>query len=175
MRHVDDAHHAEGDGKSDRRKQQNGTEAQSVDGVLKRIPPGAIAFERSESLLRGPRDAVLAARNVRQAERRHPGRPLVFTISMAAIRSSSAAVEVEDESGDGLLHRKLHGGVGLLAERFAQWLHRCLVAAAEYFFCRLEARRRIGREQCQAADDRLDLPSDLVVDGDLVERRLRAA
>ena len=38
MRHVDDAHDAESDGKADGGKQQDGAERQAVPDVLHRIP-----------------------------------------------------------------------------------------------------------------------------------------
>ena len=38
MRHVDDAHDAEGDGKADGGKQQHRTETQAIDGVLHILP-----------------------------------------------------------------------------------------------------------------------------------------
>ena len=47
MRHVDDAHDAEGDGKADRREQQHRAERQAVPGVLHHVPDCERMADRS--------------------------------------------------------------------------------------------------------------------------------
>ncbi|MND97065.1 hypothetical protein D3C80_893750 [compost metagenome] len=51
MRHVDDAHHAEGDGKADGGQQQHGTERQAVPDILGVIPEGKRTFDAGNRLV----------------------------------------------------------------------------------------------------------------------------
>ena len=71
MRHVDDAHHAEGDGKADRRQQQHRAEREPVPGVLHRAPEREIALDLRAGGSRGltHRRRQVGRQAVDQAER----------------------------------------------------------------------------------------------------------
>ena len=56
MRHVDDAHHAEGDGKPDGGKQQHRAERKPVPGVLHRLPHRELVLDADDGVARSPHD-----------------------------------------------------------------------------------------------------------------------
>ena len=169
MRHVDDAHDPEGDGKPDRGEKQGPSRGSDRKRHSAARPTRRGCFRAKQ----GP-PARLAQRGPRRSQwqravRRRPGLPLVLTISMAAIRSSSEAVEVRMRAAMACSIASFTAGSVSLpsASRngsIAAWSRLRNISSA--------ALRRVGGigcEQREAADDRLDLPSDLVVDGDLVE------
>ena len=53
VRHVDDAHHAEGDGKPDRREQQHRAEREPIPGVLHGGPDRKLVLHRGHRVARG--------------------------------------------------------------------------------------------------------------------------
>ena len=121
MRHVDDAHHAEGDGEADRGEQQDAAEADPLEEVLQQADEEELPLARGErgvrrlaQLLVGVGGAGELAEQAahlrvgRAGEALHRGDALLL----------GAGVELDgDEAG---LHRLLDLGVALGGERLLE-------------------------------------------------------
>ena len=93
MRHVDDAHHAEGDGEADRGQQQDRAQADAVDDVLRGGDEREMPLDASRR--RSPRRAHrcrVRSTAPRPGSPAIPGRRAPASVSTAARRTVSAAV-----------------------------------------------------------------------------------
>ena len=117
MRHVDDAHHAERDGKADGGEQQHRTERKPVPGVLRRAPEGKPASRST---------AAASCRGLRNRSRRFAGKsdnnasaswsPRARITAMASILSASVASgRLRTMAARASLSTRLTAGVGFLA------------------------------------------------------------
>ena len=92
MRHVDDAHHAEGDGEADGGEQQHGAERQAVPDVLQRLPQGELRVDGAIALLAAARTASIAASSGATVEqRRQQAERILVAAQLAARRWPRAA------------------------------------------------------------------------------------
>ena len=119
MRHVDDAHHPEGDGEPDRREQQHRAERQPEPDILRLRPQRLRALDLGDRRLSPPRRSLAARRGAAasaaaSASRppRGPRRPIASTfggerraslVRIAAPRASASAVP---NAGVGLLRKR---------------------------------------------------------------------
>ena len=95
MGHVDDAHHAEGDGKPDRGEQQHRAERQAVPGVLHRRPQREIALDRGDRAGRGLAPPAAADRcRGRSAAPCASWSPRALMTAMASSFSASVASDL---------------------------------------------------------------------------------
>ena len=165
MRHVDDAHHAEGDGKTDRGQQQHRAERKAVPGVLHGRPQRKAASESppSRSPLRSRSQRLIAGQSGQQRQR--------FLI--AACLDGGDGFKLFDLGGIGLEQQdrrarlgecQLRGLVGFLRQGAVDHRQHGLVVGLEHRLRRLHPFGRIGRQQRQSAKRRLDDAAQLVVE-----------
>ena len=114
MRHVDDAHHAEGDGEADRGEQQHRAERDAVPDVLRRRPRRRASADRC-------RRRAVAAALTSPSERWQP------SIGSDGQRIAVAALARPARSAASLLRRRRVGGRARCAARGL--LHRALDCA----------------------------------------------
>ena len=79
VRHVDDAHHAEGDGEADGGEQQHRAERQAVPEVLRHVPGGEPVVDGGDGLGRGPLHACGLV-----AGQRRPAAPRAVLVAAVA-------------------------------------------------------------------------------------------
>ena len=154
MRHVDDAHHAEGDGKADRREQQHRAERQAVPGVLHDRPYRQPALDRGVAL-------AAAARDRRPAGRRRPAGQQRERLLVAAGLDGGDGFELVGVGGIRLEQQdrrarfgegQLRGLVGFLRQRAVDRRQHRLIMGLEHRLRGCDALGRIGRQQRQAAE-----------------------
>ena len=143
MRHVDDAHHAEGDGEADGGEQQHRAERNAVPDVLRRVPQraaGARSLRCAASAASATSRASLArARGESSASASRS--PRAASVSMAATCLGSGGVGSSGRGrGAGLASAALAPRVGLGGERRVEQ--------------RRAARRRRSSKICAAAASR---------------------
>ena len=173
MRHVDDAHDAEGDRQTGRRQQQHRAEAKPVIDILQDAPqlqPPSIAATAVPSRLRHRlrlRPSAMPASRPRAARS-----PRSRNTATAAIRSSTeASGEKSIEAARACCSRSLTAAIGFLRQGAVERRQRGRVVRLEHRLGRLEPQRRIGREQAQAAERRGDRVAHRVVDAHRLQRR----
>ena len=166
MRHVDDAHHAEGDGKPGRGQQQHRPQAEAVIHALQQTPE-----------LQGEIDRLH-----RRGRRVNHGRRLVGEGGQQGARIDIAAVAQggngrqavgfrgvaggEQSGGARLLHGPFHAAVLLRGDRARQRRKAGRIARLEDRLRRGGTGGRIGVEQAQCAQRRVDRAADRIVDAD---------
>ena len=94
MRHVDDAHDAEGDGKADGREQQDRSERKAVPEVLADVPErerAGYAWRRRRSPLRRPRPPRRCSRRAGPCASREPRSEMVSTAATLSASGRSEA------------------------------------------------------------------------------------
>ncbi len=105
MRHVDDAHHAEGDGEADGREQQHRTERQAVPEVLNGAHKCEIALDGLDRGGSGGAHSAGASTGTASQQRGSESwSPRMRMISMAAILSAGAASSAPMQNGGAGLH-----------------------------------------------------------------------
>ena len=165
VRHVDDAHHAEGYGEADRGKQQDRAERESVPGVLQRGPKRKAVLDRRDGVGRGLLDGGRGVRRQSAEERERVLIPALADdgdgVDLVGIR---CIVEIEHDRGARLGQRLLHLRVALLGDGLLERRQRVRVLGFEHGLRCLEALSGVGRHQGQAAERRLDDPSQAVVE-----------
>ena len=108
MRHVDDAHHAEGDGEADRGQQQHRAERDAVPDVLRRRPrsPASRSMSAIAAVGRVLQRAVGAGRERRSAATARRGRRArAMHVDRRELVGLAAASDVEHGGGARLLER----------------------------------------------------------------------
>ena len=170
MRHVDDAHDAEGDGKADRRQQQHRAERDAVPDVLAGRPNGQRAVDAWRSpWSRRPsarRPAVASNEVSSDSASRSPRAP---STSIAASLSASARSETSTAEARACSSRALTLGIGLLGDRRVERGDRRRIGIAEHGFGGGEPHGRIGGAERQRAEHVADDAAQPVVDLDLGE------
>ena len=165
VRHVDDAHHAEGDGKTDGGEEEHRAERNAVPGVLHRVPQHQAVLDRGDRarsrLGYGRRGTDGQARE--QAERVliaaladdvDGGEPVLFL----------GVVAEQLDRGAGLEHGALDARVLFLGEGGLERRQRGVVARLENGLRRLVAGLGIVRQQRERADRRVERAAQPVVD-----------
>ena len=161
MRHVDDAHHAEGDGEADGGEQQHRAEREAVPGVLHGVHRSQVALDRGGWRRRRPWRASAAASAGRRRQQ--------------AERILVAAVADHGDGGELVGRRWRHRTIAerwrraLRSERALDARHRfpwqcalssagsaLVVARLEHGLRGVAALARIGRHQRQAAERGID-------------------
>ena len=172
MRHVDDAHHAEGDGKADGGEQQHRSKRQAVPGILHRRPHRQIALDRGDAVLRALHDA---RRRIGGQSRQDRKRFLVAARLQHAhgfeLFDFGGIRLVENDGGARFAERALDPGIAFLGERRIERRKQHRIARLEHGLRGFQAFFRIGREQRQAAKRGLDRAAQPVVDADLLDDR----
>ncbi len=152
MRHVDDAHHAEGDGQTNGGEQQHRAERQAVPGILHRGP-------QRQAALNGGGRARRSACNRRRLVSAQPGQQRQRFL-IAARLDGGDGFELFEIGGIGLEQQdrrarlgegQLGGLVGFLRQRAVDHRQHGLVMGLEHRLCGLDPLGRIGRQQGQAA------------------------
>ena len=176
MRHVDDAHDAEGDGKPDRGEQQYRAERNPVPDVLRRVPDRKALLDGGDRFLRRLADGgrrivgkraqdtfgvVVAARGKR-LDGRHP-------VGLRDLRIG------DDDRGARRFENALDRGVGFLGERCIDRRERRGVARFEDRLGGGAPARRIGREQVQRSERRFDRAAHQIVDAHFLQAERRFA
>ena len=174
MRHVDDAHDAEGDGKADGRQQQHGAERDAVPDVL-----AARSSRRAWSRCRrsrygrpAPPRPGLAAAPARTGSTSRL--PVAASVLIAASFSVIRTVGAEERCGLRQLQRGLHRSDRFPCARASSIAGRALASRDLSTACAAsEPLGRIGTRQRGAAGRRLDGAAQRIVDLDLGELALR--
>ena len=165
MRHVDDAHHAEGDGKPDRRQQQHRAEREPIPGVLHGGPDRKLVLHRGHAVARGAlnRDRRTGRQTGQQVQR--------FLIAAGADHADGrqlvrlgGVVGIEDDGGARLGQRLLDPRIGFLLERGIERGQRAQLARFEHRLRRFEALGGIARLQAQAAERGIECAPHPVVE-----------
>ena len=170
VRHVDDAHDAEGDGEADRREQQHRAEREAVPGVLHGVPDrqACSGSWRGGGGGRCTRGGCLAGTPSSSASASWSPRSRMT--AMAAILSASARFVVgQHDGGARLAHRLLDARVVFRGQRLVQRRQRAGVARLENRLRRVVALAGVRRHQRQAAERRVDDAAQPVVDDDGVD------
>ncbi len=170
MRHVDDAHDAEGDGEANGRQQQHRAEREPVPEVLRAGPEREIVLDLGGGRARGGEHV---GRQVRRQTVEQRQRILVAAIAddgdgrdlvgRARIRLA------ENDGGARFVQRFLDAGVFFSGERLLERRQRAFGARFEHGLRRFKAFVRIGRHQCEAAECGVDDIAQAVVDDDGVD------
>ena len=170
MRHVDDAHHAEGDGEPDRRQQQHRAEREPVPGVLHGAPDRQRALDlsarRQRGLVHGVR--LVGRQAVDQAER-------ILVAAVADDRDGedlvghAAVVGGEHDGGARLGHRLFHARIGFRGERLVERRQNVGRARLEHRLRGVVAPVGIGGHQRQSADRRVDHAAQPVIEADRID------
>ncbi len=165
MRHVDDAHHAEGDSEPDGGKEQHRAERKPVPGVLQRVPDQQALLQRSRGRSRG---LFHRGRHVRRQARKEPKGFLVAALTDDGNRLEllgvGGAVRIEQHGGAGFDQSLLHARIGFLGDRLVECRQGRNVARLEHCPRRLQALGGIGRHQGQRADRGLEEAAQPVVE-----------
>ncbi|MNY09817.1 hypothetical protein D3C86_1427560 [compost metagenome] len=114
MGHVDDAHHAEGDGKADGREQQYGAERQAVPYILCVIPEGERAFDARNGVVDIRLQALLHRRGRRHEDTDGIAATKVLDGGDRFFLYLDGAVGGEQRDGPRLLHPGPHLIIGFL-------------------------------------------------------------
>ena len=159
MRHVDDAHHAEGDGEADRREQQHRAEREPVPGVLHRAPEREAVLDRRRS--RRARRVLHRRRRVgRQAgeqRRAHPGRRASRITRDGVELVGFGGVGLEQDDGGARLGQRALDARSVSFASAASSAGSALASRDLNTACAASKRlRRIGRQQGQAAERGID-------------------
>ena len=167
VRHVDDAHHAERDGKTDRGEQQDRAERQAVIDVLKPAPVNERGFDVLYSLDGG----FAHGGRFRGAQTRQETQGLL----VAAVdddRDRCEPIELgrarvlKGDRGARLCQGRLDGRNGFLADRLLDGRKRVRILCGERRLGRLCADRGIGRQQREPRIEAAQLAAQTVVDAD---------
>ena len=160
MRHIDDAHHAEGDGEADRGEQQHRGRRHAEDQVLDDAEPDQARFDRSLGAERGGLDRrivslranlidealrVLIAARLQRGDRFNP------------VGARRLRVE-NDDRRLGLLQRLGGGGIGLARQLRLEDRQRVCVMGLEHLLGGGGAFGGIGTGERQRAHRRFDRP-----------------
>ncbi|MGY3646442.1 hypothetical protein ACVWW2_001733 [Bradyrhizobium sp. LM4.3] len=164
MGHVDDAHHAEGDGEPDRGEQQHRAEREAVPSILHGGPDRQRALDRADRARGGlGHRGRLVAHAGEQRQRllvaaRLEGGDRFELLDLGGIRLE------QQDAGAGVAERSLDGFVGFLGERTIDRLERGFVVRLEHGLRSLEPRSDVRRLQRQAADRSVDAAAQAVVE-----------
>ena len=170
MRHVDHAHHAEGDGKPDGGEEQHRAERNAVPGVLHRLPDG-------EPILDGADRGCSACRDRRGNVGRQAGQePKGLLVTALADHVDgrelvffAAFVAREDDSSARFDQRALHACIMLLRQRRFDGRQRIGLPRFEYGLRGLKAYARIAGKERQPAERGFDRAAQPVVDAHIVD------
>ena len=173
MRHVDDAHHAEGDGEPDRGEQQHRAERDAVPDVLRRVPQ----FERRPDPADGPiRGALQCSLGTRLVARQQRHRRAVAARRHDVDRRELVGLQLvggKHRRRARFDHRPLDGRIGLLADRGVERPDRAGIGCRKHRPRRLQPHRRIRRAERERGERVADGPPQSVVDLDLGELAAR--
>ena len=168
MGHVDDAHHAEGDGKPDGGEQQHGTQRNAVPDILQHAPVGERRLDAGRGAARGIGDTAAALprggedrQHVAAAgsgERADGGKFLVVGL-----------VGGEDERGARNVERALHRAIGFLGERLFNRGECRGIARLQHILRGRQPPGRIRTGEFGTARRGLELAAERIVDLDLGE------
>ena len=165
MRHVDNAHHAEGDGEADSGEQQHRAERKAIPCVLRHRPHGKAVVDRADGVGRGARHG---RRLIRRQSRQHRQRILI-----AAGADHRDRIDLVGFAGVGLRQHDRRfrlgkgapvGLAGFLLQGVFDGGKERLVGSFEDGLCSREARGRIGRQQRQAAERRRNHTAQAIVE-----------
>ena len=148
VRHVDDAHHAERDGKTDRGEQQHRAERKPVPEILHRGPDRKRVLDRGDGVAGGtlrPRAANWPAGRPAGSSASWSPRPRT-TLMAASLSASEASSELRIDGGARLGQRLLDPRVGFLRQRRVERRQRACVARFEHRLRGLE--RLPGSRTC---------------------------
>ncbi len=165
VRHVDDAHDAEGDGETDGGEQQDRTERQAVPDVLSRLPDRQSAPDADGGALgclAHPRGRV-GGQRAEHGERVLVAAALDDGDGGDAVRLRCAGIGDED-GGAGLLHQRLDAGIAFLADGGLERRQGRAVARLEDGLRGCCPACRVGVHQGQRAHGRLDGAAHIVVE-----------
>jgi hypothetical protein len=170
MRHVDDAHHPEGDGEADRGEQQNAAEAQPLEKI------GDDADELQPPVDRGDRsvhgffqlgiEVGPGAEFVEQALDLRIGNA-GKTLDRGKLIGLAAIHQLRGE--EARLDRRADFGIGFVGERFLKPRGALRRGVFQRVACGGETRIAIGAEQCEAAERGLDAAAQPIIDNDAIE------
>ena len=165
VRHVDDAHHPEGDGQTNSREQQNRTERQPVPGVLHGRPQREVTLNGRRRIGRGARDRrrLIAGQPGQQRQRFLIAPRLDGGDGLKLFGVGGVFLEQQDRRAR-LGKRQLRGLVGLLLEGAVDHRQHGLVMGLEHRLRGLDAPGGIGRQQRQTAERGLDGAAQTVVE-----------
>ncbi len=170
MGHVDDAHHAEGDGEPDGGKQQHGAERQAVQRVLDGVQHGQTALDRRRCAfgreLENGRAALLDSAEKCQGVLVPPFSNHVDRCDLICV---GYAILEDDSGGSCLRQRLLDLWVGLLRERSVQGRKRAGVPRLDHSFGGRKALDRVGVHQRERTQSGFKCPAYTVVEADRLE------
>ena len=171
MRHIDDAHDAEGDRKADRRQKQNRRRRKPVPEVLRHAPHGEAGMDRGESrcggalhrrvggLLRDPVDEALRVLVAALLQRRDRGETI--------LRRSAVAGGEDRRLGE--LQCGGDARIAFLGELRLKRRQRLGVVGPEHVLGRGEPLLGIGIGEGQRPHRAFDGASQRIVDADFLE------
>ncbi len=176
MRHVDHAHHAEGDGEADRGQQKNRAQREPVPGVSQGVPNRKAVLDRRRGV-----DRRLLHRGSGARRQSSEQRERILVTALADHGNGvdlvlfRCIVAVEHDRGARVDQCPLDSRVGFLGDRLVERRQRVRILGLEHRLGRLQALARIGGHQRQAAERGFDDAAQAVVETHRREVRGRAA
>ena len=176
MGHVDDPHHAEGDGEPDGREQQHRAERQPVPDVLQRLPHRQLGADGTHGGGGGLPD--VGPRGVVGGDgRERCDQPERVLVAARFQRGDGVDLLVgrrvrhgREKRGPGLGQSRLDPGIGLLADRGLDQGQGACGMRGEDFLRRREALDRIGRDKVQRTAGGIEFAAHAVVEAHLLQR-----
>jgi hypothetical protein len=177
MRHVDDAHHPEGDGEADRGEEQHRSERQPVPDILRRVPDRKVLMD-----VRNRGGGGVLHRGGRIGRKGAQDRHRIVVASRGDDFDGINAIRfrgfvVRDENGrPRLLQNLLDRRIGFPGDRSLDHRERARLARLQHRLGRDKALGGIFAKQTERAKRRFDRSAHAVVDLDLLQaERLVAA
>ena len=166
MRHVDDAHHAEGDGEPDGGEKQHRAQRQPVPDVLRRVPETEDLLDLA--LRAGGGIVKCALARIRRCRQDRPG--LLVAARLDHVDGGDLVrlrrIGTEDRRGARLAQQRRDAGIRFRRQRLVYRLDGFRVARLEDLLGRAPAPVGVLRHQGQLAERRANGASQAVVDAD---------